>query len=566
MNPTAQIFASKITLPTGKDFDEWVQLADAPSLLRSDLDLEHLVVYNTVGRNFMHAVFVPAEAISSPDFDDLMRWHTNPHSSWGRCYSFNPPNVWIEAPLSGSGSKTLEAGEQLVFAREFAGLTGEKHYIEILQKFAHIFEIHFVLERSAYCRLDEHGDIEDVVGVFRVDDSSGNHCGGTIVTVNRRVLDEYMALTDTAIVRMFDITRFRPNHFGGWSQPVASKETTDSDLHYRHHIETGHASYMRGIQLTVGHMSREQAAHAHGIGPDPRKKYASFIAQDWKNNVIQEISCEPGATSNYFTESNLPFELSPAFFRPEVLLKYKADSEKYVLQDRSINCRNTWHLETYDINEAGQVHTYLGYLRDLPYEEQLYWKSYNEPPKAPIAKRAFTTDFKGEWHQGYDALQSLREAVGELNDGQYGWWIRRSEQLLERVHYPVTNSGDEWANEILLLDQLAVEGFRGKSLRQLAKELGREPAAELGSLKLIEECLIGIGCDGERAREITAPLHEAHGYRSKVKAHDGGPEATRIRQEVLRKHGTYGGHFKALCAACDESLRAIKGLLEREPT
>ena len=89
------------------------------------------------------------------------------------------------------------------------------------------------------------------------------------------------------------------------------------------------------------------------------RQYAAFTAVDWKNNVICEISCAPGATSNYFTRSDLPFEMSPVFFRPEVLLKYKADSDKYRLAGRSISCRGGWSLQTYDINDAGQVHTYL---------------------------------------------------------------------------------------------------------------------------------------------------------------------------------------------------------------
>ncbi len=46
------------------------------------------------------------------------------------------------------------------------------------------------------------------------------------------------------------------------------------------------------------------------------------------------MSTAPGATANYFTESDLPFETTPAFFRPDVLLKYKFDSEKYTLESR----------------------------------------------------------------------------------------------------------------------------------------------------------------------------------------------------------------------------------------
>ena len=78
--------------------------------------------------------------------------------------------------------------------------------------------------------------------------------------------------------------------------------------------------------------------------------------------------------------------MSPAFFKSEVLHKYKADSAKFELTDRTISCRGAWHLTTYDVNEAGQVHTYVGYLGDLPYREQVYWQSFNEFPKGPLSE------------------------------------------------------------------------------------------------------------------------------------------------------------------------------------
>ena len=192
-------------------------------------------------------MLVPSKYVTPPNIDDLMSWNCNAYSGWGVVTSYHPtPSIAISEPLNGTGSETLDKGEQLIFAREFEGRVGEKHYFEILQKFLH-------------------------------------------------------------------------------------------------------------------------------------------IAHDWKNKVVKEISSAPGATANYFTQSDLPFELSPAFFRPEVLSKYKADSEKYQLHERTISCRGTWSLQSYDINEAGQVHTYLVYLRHLPYEEQLHWKAHNEAPKGTIS-------------------------------------------------------------------------------------------------------------------------------------------------------------------------------------
>lgn len=250
--------------------------------------------------------------------------------------------------------------------------------------------------------------------------------------------------------------------------------------------------------------------------------------------------------------------MSPAFFKPEVLVKYKTDSEKYRLLGRSISCRGAWSLQTYDINDAGQVHTYLVYLRHLPYEEQLYWKSYNEPPKAAISKRAFTTDFEGTWHLEYDPLDSLMQIVGDLNRDQVPWWTLRSEKVREQLHYPVTTSADEWATEILNLDQLLVEGFETKRLRNKAQCLGRKPEVSFGSLRLLEECLMGLGFADEDAKRLGAPLREVHELRSKVKGHASGKDGAALKKQILKDHGSYKEHFRALCQRCDESMRSIR--------
>lgn len=287
------------------------------------------------------------------------------------------------------------------------------------------------------------------------------------------------------------------------------------------------------------------------------RQYVSFVAWDWKNGRIEDVSCDPSKLGNYFVESDLPFETSPAFFRPEVLLKYKADSDKYALQERSISCRGAWHLQTFDINEAGQVHTYLKYLGDLPYEEQLHWKQYNEQPKAPLSERAFRTDIKGEFYKEYDALPSLKQRLRQLHDLGVPWWKLRSGDQIGRTHYPVTASRDEWSNEILALDQLLVEGFEEKWLRKKAEALDRSPPPNYRSLKLLEQCLIGLGFEEEHAQSITSPLHEVHTLRDKLKGHISGQTARSIASSAISKHGTFGKHFEDLCKRCDEAMEVI---------
>ena len=566
MNRATQTLLHRASAPPDGDaFATWVRLDDATHLLRADLNQDDIILYCSAGDVFFHAVLAPSDVLTPPDATDLMHWSGNPYDSWGVAYSTDPRKASIEPPLARSPSKAIAKGEQLVFARRFAGVSDETS-IELLQKLMHLYGLYYLEERSAYCRLDERGDLEDVVTITRTDDFGGHGAGRTVVTIKRSVIDEYMGITDTTMVRMFEITRWNPRSFGGWTGDHDAELRTDDDLIYRRHVEPQHAGYMRGVQIVSSRIPQKDTAAPNDLEDQCARKYESFVAIDWKHDTVREISTEPGQTADYFVQSDLPFEMSPAFFRPEVLLRYKSDSDKYTLQDRSISCRGTWHIQTYDVNDAGQVHTYIVYLRRLPYEEQLHWKAHNEPPKAWISKRAVRTDFEGIWDGEYDALQSLRQVVRQLNEAAPLWWSHRTERAIEGVHYPVTTSPDEWADEILRLDQLVIEGLRGKGLRALAASMGRAPDPALASLKLVEECLMGLGWNEERAREVTAPMHSLHYYRSMVKAHSKGKEEKQLRKDVLRKYRTYGQHFRALCADCDAGLRTIHDALSSATT
>lgn len=79
----------------------------------------------------------------------------------------------------------------------------------------HCLDIHYVEERKAYCRLDDNGDIEDVIKILSLaipDQLEGRE----VVTILRKDLDSYMALAGMALVLKFDFTRYVAGSFNGW--------------------------------------------------------------------------------------------------------------------------------------------------------------------------------------------------------------------------------------------------------------------------------------------------------------------------------------------------------------
>lgn len=107
------------------------------------------------------------------------------------------------------------------------------------------------------------------------------------------------------------------------------------------------------------------------------------------------------------------------------------------------------------------------------------------------------------------------------------------------------------------LDQLLVEGLVEKWLRKRATELGRIPEAQFRSLKLLEECLCGLGFDESHARQIVSPWRQVHDLRSKLKGHVSRSEGREYESATRTEFGNLRNHFRQLCQSCDESLEVV---------
>ena len=561
------ILQSLIDLARMPDTDggNWLENAEQSVrfLTRSCKANEEIVLYASGPHLLVHAVLVPRAAVDPPDHDDIARVQISADETWCIQQSYGGGQghrVYLEPPLRYLGSRKLVGGEKLIFLRRFEGVKAYCPIIEISQKLVHALGLYYMDERRAYCRLDNHGDLENVITIFD-DEHTDPWQRVRAVTIRGHDLATYMALSNTALVMKFDVTRYDPDTFSSWDGQD-EQIYPGKDIHYRYCVIPNHASYANGhivlhTKLTKNDLIKEWEAEED----TSTKQYASFKIFDGKNNSLVETSCGPDHIVTYFTESDLPWGISPAFFQPEVLHKYKLDPEKYTINDRSISCRGAWHLQTYDINEAGQVHTYICYLAKLPYEEQLYWKSFNEWPKSNISRRAYQTDILGKFSTEDDPLAELKAQVQSLDSDPPDWWRPRGEALVEKVLGPATDTIEEWGNEILALDHLVVEGFDNKGLRSIITANDRAFEKEWGSLKLLEVVLSLTGHTEEQAKELVAPLKELHGLRNPAKAH-GDPKGRQVAVASARKaHRTLRKHFQDLAGRVRNSIKQILSTL-----
>lgn len=549
------------------DRGDWLENAEQSlSVLKDNLKADEILLYASGPHLLIHSVLTPNEVVEVPDHEDLDRAYIMPDDAWciQKVYGGGEGHrIYLEPPLSHPGCSSLVGSEKLVFIRSFEGVKDFELPIELSQKLVHALGLYYLDERSAYCRLDGKGDIENVITVHH-DVTHDPWERLRAVTIRSHDLATYMALSGASLVTLFDFTRFSMGGFSGWDG--ANEDTFEAkDLFYRHRKIPKHASYVNGqIILRTGLTPDDLVEEWKAEEDTSSRQYASFKIIDRKNgSALVEASCGPDHIANYFTSSDLPWEISPAFFRPDVLQKYKSDPEKYTFGDRSISCRGSWYLKTCDINEAGQVHTYIGYLADLPYEEQIYWQSFNEWPKADISERAYQTDILGEFATTEDPLSDLKIAVQDLDKKPPSWWKQRGEAMIDAVHYPVTDSASEWGDEILALDHLGVEGFLVKGLREIVNNNGGSYEKDWGSLKVLETALSLTGRTDEQAKEAVAPLRELHALRNPAKAH-GDPQGRRVAIANARQaHGTLRNHFTDLAERLSAAFKKISATLPR---
>ncbi len=538
----------------------WIEAGGHLSLLRHNAVEDELIVYASGEYTFVHAAVVPNDRLSPIDQNDLLGWSCNPYTTVASYVSGGGhEGIWIERGMRPFGSKTLENGRQLVFGRTFEGWTGDdRTYFEILQEYAHLTGIHWRSEHRAYCRFDEHGDIDQVVSITSKEDGQGV----ILVSFKREPLEYYLAASDSALIRMFDFTLLRRESFSGWPDGAEDVFTESDDFFYRQKIAAGHAAYTRGVQIVRPIRSQPEIFSSMVDDWSGRrdKQYVEFIAYDWRNKRVTKISTDPAATTNYFEakENALPFELSPAFFRPEVLLKYKGDRDKYTIGPRDIHCRAAWSLRGYDVNEAGQLHAYICDLRNLPDSEQLHWASYNEAPKAGISERALVNDFKGEFSHHADPLQDVLSIARRWADKHVPWWKLREKILLERVSTPRTASRDEWAEAFMDLSKLIIEGFDVKVIRAKLGDAKLAFEDNDKSLALVEKLLTGYSNSTDAQR--LEGLRTVQLIRTKVKGHSGGREAAELAQDAVKQHETFAAHFDHICEIVADELERIERL------
>lgn len=540
----------------GQSFEDWFEFRDLIDDLQADFREEILVHRVSRGQHFAEyqAAFLLPQAVIRPEIGrQLAAWNLDPlEQGWGYGYSFDDdgqPDFHLDAPFEDTTPEVLRSGIPIIW-RRYSDLGREPDtYIEANPQLTHVLDVHWSEAHSAYCKLDELGDIREVIRVVSADESP------RLVTIREAELAWFMALGDYALVRLFSFDRYESE---AYLQPprLQHRQSTwfeEEGITARRIPFTG-GSCLRGVQIVPaprGGVKRDL------LDDRQTRRRETFLALDWRNRKVAEVGCAP---------------ISPAFFRREVLTRYQADTDKYRAEDRRISCRGGWSI-SYDVNDEEQVHVYLKDIQRLPFPEQQYWKSFNEAPRAGISRRARTTDFEGNWDLEPEPLRDLKAllrnslSVHLPDGGAVEIWSPPDDRAsLEAIHYLSTKGEKEWAGEIGALHRLVVEGLETANLRQAVLAHGGEAKElkKLKSIRLLESLLVGMGYAEDLISRIVIPLGELNHFRSKTSAHRKGADAKELIRKAKREHRDLAGHFKSLVASVYHGMAELAGLIAEE--
>ena len=278
--------------------------------------------------------------------------------------------------------------EPLIFVRTFAGLKPD--YVELSEEFRHFHNLFHDRATDKYLRFDGMGNEELVAEI----DPEGR------CRILLRPLREFLALKDACVAIYFDVVRYSKLPIDEIPEAERQVDIREADATFSLRVSecdwrrdegVRSFSWLLGKKI-IEPLPREES----GIWPydDGPKKSVAFIIGIDANGKPIEHPCDPQGLANHFGKNaGAPHFLTPVFFRMEVLAKYYAQPDKFEVQDGYLSCGHLWGLRL-DNDHHEFVVVYLGDLGEtLSYDEQMYWRSFNVPPRGSISAVAYKRGF-----------------------------------------------------------------------------------------------------------------------------------------------------------------------------
>jgi len=445
-----------------------------------------------------------------------------------------------------------EGIEPLVFRRYFHGI--KEAYFEVSEEFRHFHRLYFDSRTGKHIKVLGTGEEKEIIVLE-----------GDCLKIRLQEIREFLAIKEMHLAIFFEI---RENSMRTM-QELGLSETREaqcfSDLIYSLSIgemrgsTSGTKAFSRlfGKKLIPGCAKEDSNFWPY---EKREKRYAEFIiGVDDNGNEIVHTSAPAYLADGFGGNRGAPSYLTPVFFRKNVLSKYYANPGKYSVRDGYLSCGGLWG--TYiDNNHPDYVVVWLGDLgRDLHYEEQLYWRSFNVAPEGPPSEVFVRRQIMAQFTDPSRPDLLFKHRLGRFSERccrVLGWDLflplhEGDSHLITALHVPTTDDTAEFDRMVLALAKVLVDSLNED---KISKAIGVEAAAGLkGGILKMERFLKLRGLQG--FDEHVKFLRNLQKLRSTSVAHRKG----RNFQQVAR---TLGIGQQPLPKVFEDILRKSLGLLD----
>ncbi len=359
-------------------------------------------------------------------------------------------------------------------------------YQEVLQEFILFHNLHFVHKDQKFVCYNEDGEERTVITMIN-----------NLVQVRQRELRQYLKYTQQGLLLFFDIFKFSLSDIEEYE--LSERECIlDVDIYHNFNVSfqnCGHfasRNFKSNSRLLGKIVFPPTPLNENEEWPlDRTRKYEEFIIGIDEMGDESSFTCDPDKLADYFGgNEGAPHQLTPVYFKKEVLKKYYSNTDKYEVGDSYIKFKSGQILDI-DNHQENEVIVYLCYLGEqITNKEQLYWKSFNIAPNGiGLSDVKIKRDMLGIWADAERLDFILLKKLKEFNQkwkSSFGWELfkdlRAEDQYRKKsFRIPLDDGEEEFDGQILSLTKLMVDSLNQS---EIAKFIPKE--SNLEGIKRLE--------------------------------------------------------------------------------
>lgn len=435
--------------------------------------------------------------------------------------------------------------------------------INVIEEFKLFFNLNYDPKSHTYISIDESSN-ENIL----IKEVEGDIIFSTLH------LRQFLAAKKMNLGLQFDCYRFSsaPLHSLGLSEGEEI-EIKDTELYYKINFQNTLLNSNKLQQSNSRVLAKKIIRGLKKVEPltfyeeMKNKKYCDFIVDeniDTGKSIYH--SCNPAMLAdNFGKNSQAPHFLTPIFFRRDVLLKYFQDSERFSIKDGDLIRRGSWILPI-DNNLKEYVSVYLGDLgRNLPYDEQSYWSSFNVPYKGGISTVKFDRDIRNRnaeplnldliFKNKYDLFK--KHWCNKFGFSLYKELKTTDEYCLSSVRLPLYENSLEFDYLVLCLTKLLVDYLDEKEIYKRIDPSNIPP--ESRGLNKLQELL--VNCTPSDSESVIF-LRKLQALRSTGSAHQKGDDYLKALKKLGLESKTYHEQFSIILKMAIEMFEELEKIEE----